>query len=278
MSGKLNPLVSVIALSYQSAETIIETLNSIYEQTYSRIELIICEDCSNDGTNEICKNWLDMNSARFEKAILIAQEKNKGVVKNYNDGISKSSGEWLKPIACDDVLDAEAIELMVRSSELFKSEWIFCDWIKFTTEIPSEILFQNKAIEINEVYVNENNIKKRIINENIFKAPCLFISKRLIDKVGGLDIRFKHLDDWPLWIKLIENGNFPILINKKLVFYRVRKESISNNGRKKINTLLQDDLWKFYKIYQRKHNGIIENLKKTTTHSLKNIILKCMLK
>ena len=67
MSGKLNPLVSVIALSYQSAETIIETLNSIYEQTYSRIELIICEDCSNDGTNEICKNWLDMNSARFEK-------------------------------------------------------------------------------------------------------------------------------------------------------------------------------------------------------------------
>ena len=51
-------LVSVVVLAYRSADTIIETLESIKKQTYPKIELIVTDDCSPDNTVEVVENWI----------------------------------------------------------------------------------------------------------------------------------------------------------------------------------------------------------------------------
>ena len=64
-------LVTVVVLSYNSCSTIIETLNSVKEQTYNNIELIITDDASTDTTIEICRQWLQLNSKYFYHCNLI---------------------------------------------------------------------------------------------------------------------------------------------------------------------------------------------------------------
>ena len=61
------PLISVVVLTYNSSLYITETLNSIKDQTYDNIELIITDDCSTDSTLIICEDWINLNKSRFCK-------------------------------------------------------------------------------------------------------------------------------------------------------------------------------------------------------------------
>ena len=61
MKRKDNLLVSVCVLAYNSSKYILETLNSIKNQTYDTIELIISDDCSTDDTVALCTQWINRN-------------------------------------------------------------------------------------------------------------------------------------------------------------------------------------------------------------------------
>ena len=64
-------IVSVVVITYNSADYVLETLESIKKQTYKNIELIITDDKSKDNTIEICNKWLDENSKEFIKSRII---------------------------------------------------------------------------------------------------------------------------------------------------------------------------------------------------------------
>ena len=88
-----NPLVSVVVITYNSSKYILECLDSIYNQTYQKIELIISDDCSKDNTVEICRDWLAVNDDRFLGTNLVLSEINTGVSANCNRGVHVSHGE-----------------------------------------------------------------------------------------------------------------------------------------------------------------------------------------
>lgn len=71
----IDPLVSVSIITYNSSSTILETLDSIYSQSYQNIELIVSDDCSTDNTVEICKKWIDEHKDRFVRVELLTVEK-----------------------------------------------------------------------------------------------------------------------------------------------------------------------------------------------------------
>ena len=64
MNNSSNPLVSVV-VTYNSSATVLETLDSIKNQTYKNIELIITDDFSKDDTVALCQSWVDTNKERF---------------------------------------------------------------------------------------------------------------------------------------------------------------------------------------------------------------------
>ena len=102
------PLVSIIVITYNSAKYLVDTLESIKDQTYKRIELIISDDFSSDDTISICQNWVAQNAERFVNTNIILAERNTGIPANCNRGGIKAKGEWLKFIAGDDFgLDAK---------------------------------------------------------------------------------------------------------------------------------------------------------------------------
>ena len=73
------PLVSVPVITYNSSKTVLETLDSIYNQTYQNLELIVSDDCSTDNTVGICREWIEAHKKRFVRTELLTVEKNTGV-------------------------------------------------------------------------------------------------------------------------------------------------------------------------------------------------------
>lgn len=115
-----HPLVSIVVITYNSGNTILETLDSIYNQTYSNIELIICDDFSRGNTIDLCEKWIGENGKKFTDVSLLQNRKNTGTVKNLNNGIKASNGKYVKPLAGDDQLVSSAIEEFVHFMQIHK--------------------------------------------------------------------------------------------------------------------------------------------------------------
>lgn len=109
-----NPLVSVVVITYKSANTILETLESFKQQTYKNIELIVSDDCSPDNTVEVVEEWIKNNSSYFVTVQLLKNSQNIGPSGNLNRGIKAATGEWIKSLAGDDTVTPDAIAKYVE--------------------------------------------------------------------------------------------------------------------------------------------------------------------
>ena len=101
---EISPLVSVIVITYNSAEFVLQTLESINNQKYKNLELIISDDSSTDNTIEICENWVSLNSKFFTNCEIVNFMINTGIPANCSRGVAAANGKWIKLIAGDDLL------------------------------------------------------------------------------------------------------------------------------------------------------------------------------
>lgn len=86
---KCNPKVSVITPTFNDENFIVETINSVLNQTYQNIELIIVDDCSSDKSVEIIKGFSD------SRIKLICNDKNRGAAFSRNVALSVSTGDYV---------------------------------------------------------------------------------------------------------------------------------------------------------------------------------------
>lgn len=226
------PLVTVGVVTYNSADFIEETLNSIYNQDYQNIELIVSDDCSTDNTIELCKAWISIHESRFNGAKLVTTDKNTGVSGNSNRALNEAHGEWYKCFDGDDILLPNAISSLM-------------DYVINNPEV-------NHIVTQNPISDDTGYMKTRERNLQLVKYMCgptisvdyqyYVISKMLffscvtyfaktseVRKVGGFDERFPMIEDYPLAIKMIGAGNKLYYLDIVTVKYRVRNDSISHS-------------------------------------------------
>ncbi|MDR2125618.1 MAG: glycosyltransferase [Prevotellaceae bacterium] len=108
------PLVTVIATSYNQEKFLVESLNSIISQTYSNIQLIICDDCSQDNSVTIIDEWIQHNKIN---CIFLKHTINQGLFCSLNETLTYAKGKYLQFIALDDVLFPNKIENQVALLE-----------------------------------------------------------------------------------------------------------------------------------------------------------------
>ena len=90
------PLVSVFIVTYNSSDYIIEALDSVRNQTYPNIELVVSDDCSTDNTVPLVKDWMKSYGSCFSRTEIVVAPKNQGIPSNYNRAVNACHGEWLK--------------------------------------------------------------------------------------------------------------------------------------------------------------------------------------
>lgn len=216
-----HPLVSVAVIAYNSEKYILETLDSVKEQTYDNIELVISDDCSTDNTVKICRQWASQNAQRFSNIQIIQSPVNTGQSGNYNRAFDACTGVWIKEIDGDDKLLPNCIT----------------DYINYTIIHPDAMCIFGKMIFIG-AELSENSsplceysfftlspkeqLHKLIYESNFIPSPTAFHNKENLTRIGFRhDERIPLMEDYPKWIKLLQLGVKYHFIDTNVVAYRV---------------------------------------------------------
>lgn len=197
----------VIIPCFNASEYVVETLDSVANQTYKNIEVIAIDDGSTDDTLDILYGY----QKNMPTLTVISQPNTYCVIARQN-AIAHAKGGYLVCLDSDDKLHPNYIEKCVNLAQKDDLDIIYADAQYFD------------AID-----------KKWDLPE--FKLPdflhcnCIYITamikKSTFDKVGGFDINLTHFEDWDLFISIIKNGGRVGKINEVLFFYRQRKNNSS---------------------------------------------------
>lgn len=268
----MQPIVSIIIPSYNSAKYIQQTLKYLHNQKLKDIEMIIVDDQSNDNT---CDTVIAFDDQRISCYRL--KERHGGPSLPRNLGVEISKAPYVGFCDSDDLMLphilSEAVSFLEAHSELGMCFW---NAIKFDNQTGAE---QSPFLKNYHYF---RNIPKTKIGQNWFsiKSPlayfglfyenfiltpgCVVVPRHIFEKVGNFDINLRNADDWDMWLRI--SMEYPIgFIDDIGLKYRVRNASVSARGASLYynrNKVLKKHLLKRNpdKVVQQINKSIEENL------------------
>jgi glycosyltransferase involved in cell wall biosynthesis len=230
--------VTVAITTYNSEKFILETLNSIYNQSYSTLELVISDDFSKDQTLNLVHDWVRQEHVkeRFTTIQVLTVQKNTGVSANLNRCIAASSSKWIKFIAGDDILLPNCIEdnvafinensdarVIFSQVKVYQDTFEEVNFVKTTpNEFPSNLM--DKSIGAYDQF------QLLLLSDRIQYTPSSFFSKEAMNKVGNFDESNKLVEDYPMWLKLTGSGERLYYFHKVTVGYRIHAKATNNKA------------------------------------------------
>lgn len=227
------PLFSVLVLCYKNTKLLYSMLDSILEQNYPNIELIVSDDCSEDfNVNEVTEYISTHKSNNISNFCVLKNDKNLGTVKHISEAYKKVNGEYFVFTAADDRFSS--MTAISDYAQLFcernEKEWIVARCV-FTSEDYKKELYKYPTDDDRPFFLSENSqqLFSRWSRRGM-AIPCsMAFRKRIIDKIGGFDLAYKYLEDWPLVLKLLRNGYSPAFIEKPTAIHSTGGVSNSNS-------------------------------------------------
>jgi len=230
--------VSVPVLTYNAESFIEETLESIFNQTYQTIELIISDDCSKDNTVQIVEDWCTQPRviARFTDIKILTVPKNTGIPANYNRCIMASTGEWIKAISGDDALMPNCVEDNIDFINTNQEVKVLYSYNRVYENTFKEENFiglnpkKSPLIIINDSITASEQYELLLIGDRIAFTPSRFLNKKAIIDAGIPDETL-YSEDYQLKLNFTKKGYKLFFMEKETVLYRQHDFASSNTIR-----------------------------------------------
>lgn len=215
------PLVTIVAVCYNQDKWVKQTLDSIKQQTYPNIQLIVADDGSKDNSKAVIRDWIKENKP---DTTFIDHPKNLGLTKNLNSSIPFVQGDYFQAFGCDDIMLPTKIEDQVALMENNKNVGI----------IYSDMYFMNvNGVQQQESYFQKHvykrpesgNIYADLIDRFIISAPSILIRRNVLDELKGYNEGLDY-EDHEFFLRAAKNHDF-LYMPDKTVLYRITGESLS---------------------------------------------------
>lgn len=213
--------VSIILPIYNVEEYIAECLDSIINQTYRNLEIILVDDGSPDGSGKICDEY-----QQKDDRIVVVHKKNEGVSAARNTGLELATGEYITFADPDDWLESDMIEKMVEVLGRRQADISFC---RFHTEImPEDKQYLYQAIE--QACGDGNDALCQMVKSfaygtmvwnKLFKRNTIFFDNTYIKFCEDL----KCGEDEVWLIEVVQNAKKVAYLKDELYYWRVRENS-----------------------------------------------------
>jgi len=219
-SSTSEPLVSVIIPSYNRFEYLKKTIQSVLNQTYKHIEIIVV----NDGST---KNTEAYDKANFGPTVqIIHLPENKGQSAARNEGIKQAKGEYVAFLDDDDYFLPNKISFQVRRMQETQLKMSATEALIGKGEYDekkSYLRYNQDRYKISLClklwkYVPDIVDSKILNRHNVLITSGVMVHKPLLDKTGGFDERLHYAEDWDLWKRLVKYTDV-LFIKEPLVFY-----------------------------------------------------------
>lgn len=204
-----NQLVSVVITCYNYGEFLKDSIDSVIKQTYKNIEIWIIDDGSTDNTKVVAEEYKNTDNLHY------VYQDNHGVASARNLGIDKSTGDYLVFLDADDKFMPNFIKEHVACLENDRDVDYAYSLMK---------TFGRSEEGVADILQFDPDLLKQ---RNYIHASALFRTK--IIKKYQYDVRLKALEDWDLYLSLLEDGHIGKLIPKPLLLYRKHDALISRS-------------------------------------------------
>lgn len=246
-------LVTIVVITYNSSRFVLKTLESAYRQTYGEIELIVSDDCSTDDTYRLCKDWINAHKHRFHTAYITQTQHNGGICWNYNHSLSLVKGSYIKYIAGDDILEDKCIERFVANIK--EGVFLYTCITGHLNNITQEITQYCTPLSNSCAFTQTREMLKNVF---AIEGSSLFFETNHLRQLGGFDMRFPMLEDWPIAMQYLTCDFRICVIYERLVCWRVYDDSISHNN-KLFSKSLGDSVHFYLRNYCLKHGLIFHH-------------------
>ncbi len=212
----MSELVSIIMPSYNTAEYISESINSVIAQTYKNWELIIVDDCSTDNTDEAVSVFLNDTRIHYLK-----NEKNSGAALSRNRALREAKGRWIAFLDSDDLWLPEKLEKQIKFMEDNGYGFSYTDY---------------RTIDGNDdltgIRIGPDKVdKKRMYRYCYVATLTVMYDKNVTGLIQIADL--KKNNDYAMWLKVTEKAD-GYRLAEALAYYRKRENSISSGNKLKL--------------------------------------------
>jgi len=232
--------VSVIIPTYNRGDKLQRAIDSVLNQTYTNLEIIVIDDGSTDNTPEIVQKY-DDNQIKY-----IYCCENRGANHARNIGVRNSNGKYISFLDSDDVLRKKYHEITINALENSNSDCVGA-FVSYNV--------------YNNGFEGTHNIKKEVVKQDdlahkniIGGFSCTVFKSDIFDKIGGLDENLDASQDYDFYLRVLKDHKM-IGIDKVLLDHYIQSDSISKNIQAKSsanNLILQ------------KHDSVISNKRKSS--------------
>ena len=210
----MEQLVSVVMPCYNGEKYISQAIESVLNQSYSNIELLVIDDCSTDSSAEIIKQY--QNKDKRIKYFKTQQPSGSPTLPR-NIGLQKSNGQYIAFLDCDDYWNSTKIQNQIA---LFNDK--------------SVVLVFSNYEKIDELGNKNNRLiiaPAKVDYFELLKGDCIGTLTAIYDKTKAKDLRFSNVgaEDYIFFIELLKKGGIALNTNSIEAFYRQTKISLSGN-------------------------------------------------
>jgi len=220
----MTPLVSIVCLCYNHERFVEEAIQSVFNQTYKNIQLILVDDFSSDKSVAVIQKIIE----QYSNVDFLPLKKNHGNCAAFNKGLELVKGDFIIDFATDDVMLPNRIENQVNFF-LHQNEnvgVVFTDSIYIDENGKMllnhyEHLFKKKIIK----NIPTGNVFRDVLTTYFISSPTMMVRKKVYDELNGYDESLAY-EDFDFWIRASRNFRFQFL-NEKTTLVRKLQGSLS---------------------------------------------------
>lgn len=230
-------LVSIIIPVYNSKRYILETLESVFNQTYTNLEIILIDDGSTDGIDQLFPSF-------EEHGVKCFKQPNKGASTARNLGLTNATGEFIQFLDADDVLHPDKIEMQVRKMEEDDSDISFTFWVNFEETVENTMPFKFPSMNFSSIR-DGKDVLKTFGMEGFFVLPLAWLTRRdLIIKAGYWNPYINTNDDAEYFSRVLMWSQKLSIIKKVLAYYRKSQDLTLSNVNSEARAISAFYSWK----------------------------------
>ncbi|MBW1764636.1 MAG: glycosyltransferase [Deltaproteobacteria bacterium] len=217
------PLVSVLIPVYNEAYNplLSDTINSIIEQTYPNIELVLIDDASTDNSISIILEILNSHKTRFKRTRIIKNSQNMDIANSLNNGIKECYGEYIARLDIGDFMHRDRLSLQLEHLQTRKNVWLVGSFSIFIDEKKNLI---NRSRLFFPKTGHYSDISKVSLYRNFIPHSTWLIKKELFNKIGSYDSNYR-CEDYEFWLRALSKNYLVEIIPRNLTYVLISEHA-----------------------------------------------------
>ena len=212
------PSITVVTPCLNAAATLPAALESVRAQSYPRLEHVVVDGGSTDGTVELLER---------AEGVRYVSEPDRGLSDAMNKGIHMATGDVIGWLNADDLYEPGALQAVGKAfAERPEALWV-TGRVRITDANNREI--RRWVSRYKRFFLRRYSLPL-LLTQNFIQAPATFVRRdALLSQPGPFDLRFKYSMDYDVWLRLARRGD-PIVLDRDLASFRMAEGSLSMSG------------------------------------------------